>query len=500
MSASRMLIFCCVLSAPFVTLAQESQPDPDRVLELNGKATYKGKPVGGAKVVLIRDLSRESVRTPPPNIAETKTADDGTFTIRAKLGEIASGWIRVRSRDLEAKIDGSGFFANGKTELDEQIAFELIQCRRIDVVVRSADSEPVPNAFVRMKGYRDIDYGKTNEFGLVTLFLPDRFSRLRSSRMAGRPNRITAVASGVGTGEYLTPGALMAREKTTEGKRRVLNESGGFDIPKTGKPIVIVLKPERLLTVKVLDRQSRPLRNQMVRAMFRMIGHQGRSNGAKAKTNADGQVAFNLMPSVEDVQVTLQDPKYKWYRSVTHRVADGNTVQLDEKDLTLVSGQLTHKGKPARDVQVRVESGNHDTALFTESVKTDDDGRYELRTLPGVAAKFYVSHKTLAAPVYHTTIDPKDVEQVDFAVTEKVTLSGRVFLDGKPLTNATPDIEINGSIYNLETDAGGRFEMLVPVGRHRIRQSEAEAYVSVGVKGLRDFDVRLINRGRQRRR
>lgn len=466
--------------------------DSSNEIDLAGQVVLHGRGVPNVPVTLMPNLDGRLASKMPAAIAETKSDSTGNFVLRVTVAQIRSGIIRARFRSALYSVAYPQQILRDDDRLrEEQLVLALGTCVRRKVRVTDAEGKPVPNALVRaFRADRDVWYSETDERGLAYLLLPSSLGKPWDPELEG----ILAVANDVGGRCILSPKGKSNTANSLEDRIKAMGSSKDWGTwpPKSLEPIELQLTPPRKLSVHVVLGDGQPAVEQKV-SVHLCIGDPRQTSGrwkTELTTNADGEASLTYVRSMPYARVTFESEFDDSTQSVAKPLMGNKStaMKVDLSGLRKITGTVKHAGKPTSGVQVTVVSGDQskDLRLYRQRTLTRGDGSYSINALADVPSMVWVSHPTLGAPAYHTTIQATGVEAVDFSLREKVPFTG-IARDSKgPLASVKISAKTEGDITVAHTDEKGRFQFQLLPGRYEFTATKSlvKNWVSVGNRGL----------------
>ena len=361
-----------------------------------------GAPVGRAEL--------EFAPQSGPASAWTTSDPAGNFVFEPLAPSF--GWLRARAKG-HASSDRIPIEVG--REFTDEVVLHLEPAGRIEGRTVDLSGEPLPGEYVSLKGRHDDEQHVVSDEGGHFEFVDLRPGEyVLSAQLANTPARTRVEVVGAATAQ-----ALLAPEAAA------LRVSGvvRFD----GAPV----------------------------AKARVSCGDGES-----RTDADG--AFTLVlpgPGEHTLTVSHDDGNGELALQWPVEVAEGTAAHLE---LSLALAHL--RGRVASGESGKVTAqvwAEGEDLLLSSWTRCAEDGRYDLRVLPGAllvhAKSFGDGNRAPAAR--QVRLDPGQVLEVDFALVPGASLSGRVCLEsGMPLAEIAVSCRQGGERESAVTDEYGEFE------------------------------------------
>ena len=448
------------------------------------------KPFAGAEVTL------ESYGDEPQPVA---TADaEGRFELRVAPG--IWKYRTIAARGNKGKFIGTRQLPGEESALEKlELKITLAPAREIQVHVVDENGRPIADALAGViAGYRDAGAAATTAEGNATLLIP-----------AGvEIQQVYAVKSGRGL-DYRS--FELSREARSD--RRAKKP----EFPNEG--VTLTLDGARPIQVTLSTTDDQPIPGSKAYVwLLQKPGETGELNLSNLtrrspfmlQANERGRITFDWIPRWQEQQMTI----WPQARGFTHERGSYDpksgtgevTLRLDR--LVPIRGKvLTPGGDPAAGISIDVAGAgfNHDD--FRQSIKSREDGTFEVLAAPNKVYLLIVKDpKWAALPVTGFALRPdQPVENLEFQLRPATRIYGRVTIgsDEKPVVGlrissyqfgadahnqkdlALPNPEKDNRwvqpmlFHNAMTDAEGRFEFFVGPGKFDIRgpnQSKVEKY------------------------
>lgn len=289
-------------------------------------------------------------------------------------------------------------------------------------------------------------------------------------------------------------------------QRRAADVAEPFDCGTLG------LSEPATLTGTVTDTERAPLAKATVIIMGWAVerGRRGvavlpEASPFRTGTRADGAFTFERVPNEGQFVLFVQK---EWHPDVFLMPArDGVSIALPRPG-SLAGRVVTGEGIPVADCHVwyapemRPQQGQPGPWMMPKAVVTDGDGRFALATLfPGacdlrVEPPASAQDRWAPAVVTSTVVSAGQTTDVgDVMLTTGGTIVGEV-VDGET-GNALAEVSVSMNTaearsivarWQTNTDAGGRYDIRVPVGAYRVR-ARLQGYTQRGAEPWQPKDV-----------
>src|SRR6185437_14756077 len=172
--------------------------------------------------------------------------------------------------------------------------------------------------------------------------------------------------------------------------------------------LMLTLNGVRPVTVRVADEQGRPMADARVYPWFfekpKKGGHLNVSGADwfQMSTDDDGRAEFRIIP--EDVMGDVifwprRDGFVLAERVIFNPQSATNELTATLLPMTPVAGRVTFAdGRPAAGAVVDVAGNGYQTDSFNESIRTDENGRFEIRVHPDQFCLFAAALDRWASP------------------------------------------------------------------------------------------------------
>ena len=196
------------------------------------------------------------------------------------------------------------------------------------------------------------------------------------------------------------------------------------DLAEQNEPMQIVLRPQRRVTLRILDADGKPVPNLTVQVLAPR-----RSEG---RTDADGRMPIpGIGANGARVRVSLDDKFYRLDEPVVRLDVDEGDEPVELELFAAQGGRITGQvvetfedgetqGIPAASVWL-VEDGR-----IGKSVTTDEDGRFELNAVPADSCLVAAGHPTYATALACAEVPLGKEVHLRFVLSEGATLRGTV--------------------------------------------------------------------------
>lgn len=296
--------------------------------------------------------------------------------------------------------DADVYFLPDPQKVIPWISITLKGAKELAGTVVTEDEKPVADAVVTLENPAGRRQVKTDAEGRFTLkeLMPVRAS-------------VTVEVPGVGNGSYQV------------------------NMAKQTEPITIVIRPQRRVTLRVVDSDSKPVPNLAVQ----ILG----PHKAEGRTDAEGRMPVpGLGTDAAQVRVSLDDKFYCFDEPVLKLEVDEGEEPVE------LEVYATHGGRISGQVVEMVEGGEAegipaasvwlvDGGRMGKTVLTDEDGNFELNA---VAADSYVvaaGHPTYATSLGQAEIEAGKEVKLKFTLSLGATIHGTVVDPaGKPVERA----------------------------------------------------------------
>jgi protocatechuate 3,4-dioxygenase beta subunit len=431
------------------------------------------RPVAGAEVVLVPEVSATTLRTMMRNLSGGE-ADPGSSATtdadgRFEIGDRSAGRFLLQVAAVgfaPQRVPGVELPA-GSPEVD---LGTVILAPGVELVgrVTDPDDHPLEGAEVTLT---------SGGFGI---FMGRRGHDVRDP--------LRTDADGLFRISDLTPeetlNLLVKHEGFTQRHVR------GVRAPSE-EPLEIVLEPAGRISGRVLDEAGSPVEHAYVFAQREEVT--ARFDGAPSYSSSDENGNFTLddvAPGDVSVQVRAEG-----FQSLTRR---GLRITAGEelRDLTLrlsrgatVEGRVFGAdGEPLAGATVRALSSSQNAPGFdSRSANTDTEGRYRLGGLPFTHLTFAAEDENHVRAVRDLDLAPGD-NRLDFRLEAGLSVSGRVVnAGGEPVLAAQVHLSTTGVHWSPEgtdTDADGAFTLRgVQPGTYRLTATK-DGYAAAVREGL----------------
>jgi len=365
---------------------------PARQLEMKVTSKETGRPIAGSRVRL-EYPDRRIVQTNSVGTARV----EGLLPEKQEIVAEAAGFARWQGEiELGNSADSSAY------------AISLDPGGSVEGTVVDENGRPVPRAWMdaRLAGnsdYLHLDSPQTDRVGrfhddYLPLNVPLQFSPSHHDYLRCEPQEFTLTAQK----------------------------------PKVQLHFVLKRRPHLSVEGNVTDERGQPL------AAATVYNH-GQSSNQIQKTTTDehGKFAFaDLLESGSDFAIDVRAKRFAPEHAVVHPVAGSSPTHVTVK---LKPGHLIHgrvvseDGKPISYANVHFNSPGFSWGMEDDSTRTDDQGRFELDTLPSLCS-FQIGH-----PGYENIFNGRlPIDQphvVTVTMSRTWTLRGHVFASdtGKPI-------------------------------------------------------------------
>ncbi len=383
-------VVVCVAAALIAFGACVCSAEEAQTFAVTGKVLLpEGKPAAGATVE-----ARSTTRGADWKVAATAaTGADGAFEMKLPKGD----YLFYAASDSLVYLDRSEMTsvkADGK--LSKPIELKLEKgCNVEGSVIDSATGQPVGGVKILSRDGDHAESDASGKWGMVV-------------NKGGKA--ITAVKEG-----YYWP---------------IVNFRSSDDTAK----VKVEIRPGGTLKGRVLDEEGKPIPGAWVGTR-----NSGYFPSQHAKTDADGRFALPGLDPDAKLAVSASADGYDYLSDQPVTFAAGQReaqveFTLKKTKRRTISGRVTKPdGSPIEGAKVAYGDGTHYVNYV--SVKTDKDGKYEIKDA-GVEASLVVVAGRWLAPVYKDVEADKDVT-MDFVVKPGHGVKGRVEdEDGKPVAHA----------------------------------------------------------------
>jgi hypothetical protein len=272
--------------------------------------------------------------------------------------------------------------------------------RTLAGTVLTEDHKPVPDAIVTLDNPAGRRHGTTDAGG-----------RFEFDELMPVPARITVDAPGIGNG------------------------SGRVNMARQTEPITIVIRPQRRVTLRVLDDDDQPVSNLLVQILS--------PQKMEGRTDAQGLLVVPGVGSgAAQVRVSTEDKFYGFAEPVLRLDVTEGEPPVELRSHVFHGGRIVGQvvetaapdppeGIPAASVWL-VEGGR-----MGRTVPCDEDGRFELNGVPAGAYSVAAGHPTYAATLGHVDVQPGQEVALTLTLGPGSMLHGTVLDDkGTPVERA----------------------------------------------------------------
>ncbi len=450
-----------------------------------------GEPVVGAELILVGLPSDD-----PPIVARGKSGEGGRFSLD-RPAALAGDHHPQRAPILWTVRPGfrasATRFPESLPRPDEPVRIVLEPPGKAEVRVEGPDGRPLGGVKVlpeRLKAHH------TN--------MPDVVAVLASA---------TTGPDGLAIIDAVSPDELAYVDVHS----REFGIQGRPIVPNPGKPAVIAMRPTSTWRGRLSAEDPKHARGWHVRAWTRVGGEPDAApeTTGYVETTTDAEGRFALAPiAVGGLQIVLKPPGdlpliVDIPPSLAVREGGEGSADIPLRKAVIVTGLILERGtgKPVPGIQVTM-SDIGTTRNRNEQVKTDENGRYMLKSLPGQVRVSFLwpppSHVLAPAQHWLDFTVPEDSKPIELATREALpaapTLLGQVVDEaGQAVPGALIQASwmltggggsSGGSIYTKADDKGGfALQGLGPdstvsiTGRLRDRRSKDPLQVRAGEAG-----------------
>jgi Carboxypeptidase regulatory-like domain len=375
---------------------------------LSGKVVGPGgEPVVGAELILVGLPSYD-----PRIVARGTSGEDGLFSLNRPAALAGDHhpqrapilWVRKQGFRVSATR-----FPEALPKPDEQIRIVLEPPGMAEVRVEGPDGQPLGGVTVlpqRLKTHN------TN--------VPDIVAGLASA---------TTGPDGLAVLDAVSPKEL----SYVDVHSREFGIQGRWIVTKPDKPVTITLRPTSTWKGRLSAQDRRHVRGWHVRAWTRIIPYfdaEPQTTGY-VETTTDDEGRFALAPiAVGGLELTLKPPGHlpvvaDLPRSLAVRAGREDSVDIPLRSTVTVTGLFLERGtkKPVPGIAVMLFyiGGNRDGS---QTVKTDERGRYTLQSLPGLVRvghfQFPPTHVQAPGQEWEDFTVPEPPKLIELATREAI--------------------------------------------------------------------------------
>ena len=396
--------------APAKLVAQAAEPPkgekPSEPLQARGVVVDEaGNPVAGAEVRVdaFRPYERLGV-----------TGPDGAFAIPARGDSLSYRPILVRVDD--GRKLGVFQYGYNLSRAESEAAVRIIAkpSREVAVHVADAGKAPIEGAVVEVVGdYSAVAHATTGADGTAKLSVP----------IDSKVSWIVAKKEAVGF-DYAELGKF-------DEFGRLRESVAAEELPDS---VALTLESPRVARIKAVDTDGKPLAG--VGFHIWLLKKEGRRSEVNyfsrlhgATTDADGIATFDwLPPSVGLLQFWPDGDGYAHRRVIVEEGRTEPVVATLVRNETIRGRVVLPDGSPAKDVQVVARGTGQGMDSGGGTVRSDDEGRYEISAAPNEAYAVFVDDEDWAAPSrLDVVVRPgKPVDGVDFQLAKGTIIKGTV--------------------------------------------------------------------------
>jgi protocatechuate 3,4-dioxygenase beta subunit len=210
--------------------------------------------------------------------------------------------------------------------------------------------------------------------------------------------------------------------------------------PDHRETLTLTLNGVRPASVRVVDEQGRPLAGVQVAPWYFEKPNKGGylNSGAswfQLSTDADGRAAFRTVPADLASDLTFwphRDDFVLAERPVLRVQSATNELTATLLPMTPVAGRVTFAdGRPAAGALVDVAGYGYQTDSFRESVRADENGRFELRVNPDQFYLFAAALDRWASPMESRVVRlGRPLGDVNLVLAKATRVYGRAAMAG----------------------------------------------------------------------
>lgn len=416
--------------------------------------------------------------------AETHTNSKGQFElIMSDKALTSASMVRV----LAGAGERQAHYRLSKEARLDDVQLKLAPARRVELQVVDGAGQPISGAKAgALADYPTLGSGETGATGKAFFWVPADVPVVY----------VYALKAGHGLDyrAYVTP----------------RGQSGDKNVkaPKAPDgPIQLTLDGAKPLKVRVIGADDAPIAGINVYPWYVTKPDQPEdlnlsffTDVVQAATDAQGVVSFDWMPKWQEGKIGVwpTSDDYSHQRGTYDPKTDDGKLTIQLHRLVPLRGQVKlPDGSPAANIQVVASGKGHDFDDFHGNVKTDAEGRYEIKAAPNVIYLVTVQDKKWAStPHTGFAVWPDTpVNDVDFTLRPATRLFGRVTLgpEQRPVKDqwisvyqyGVNALDLKGvelpnpkkSTWSVQpiltqgatTDADGKFEVFVGAGKFDIR-------------------------------
>ena len=383
---------------------------------------------------------------PEPITTEFRTDQTGSFCLALRLSDFSISSTSLFFLDETAqhglihiiKFDGSSPLTEGL-----EITLVPMQDLPITVVDQQASSVPDSQVVVTLKNFGSAIYSltKSDQTGRTIVRLPGSeavYSIAAWNDEAGFDYRI------------------FGRSRFPERSLNTTPETIEF-----AKGVQLVLSGTKPLTVQVVDDHNQPIPGAKVLPWFLQRPDQmdifnlsSISDQVQMVSDADGRVHFPWFPNWQKESVTIWANHPEFNRPRTMYLPgpkNGEVIARLERTLVLSGRVLDSNGLPVAGIMVKA-SGKKTHEQRPED-KTDADGRFSFRVLPGQECLVAVVDERWGAETHLIAIESAErpIDNVEFQLVPTTRVSGTL----RNVTTNKPVSSDRGSVFYLGSHVDG---------------------------------------------